>query len=142
MMVSKQILSAKDQIQCVKLPKLYLRNEIPVDPSEVATPRKLKKWGYLDCVGSKIASDDVVSINVLIGASFTKALEPTDFIASKNEDPYALDPYVLGWCVVRHIENSCKEDDVISCKRITIQDAKTKQISSHHFEIQKEMKDT
>ena len=67
-MVSKQILSARDQIQCVKLPKLYLRNEIPVDPSEVATQHKLKKWGYLDCVGSKIASDDTVSINVLIGA--------------------------------------------------------------------------
>ena len=43
-MVSKQVLSTRDQIHWVKLPKLYTRKEIPVDPSEVATPLKLKKW--------------------------------------------------------------------------------------------------
>ena len=42
-MLSKQVLSAIDQIDWVKLPKLYTRKEIPVDPSEVATPLKLKK---------------------------------------------------------------------------------------------------
>ena len=42
-MVSKQVLSTRDQIHWVKLPKLYTRKEIPVDPSEVATPLKLKK---------------------------------------------------------------------------------------------------
>ena len=42
-MLSKQVLSARDQIDLVKLPKLYTRKEIPVDPSEVATPLKLKK---------------------------------------------------------------------------------------------------
>ena len=43
-MVSKQVLSTRDQIHWVKFPKLYTRKEIPVDPSEVATPLKLKKW--------------------------------------------------------------------------------------------------
>ena len=42
-MLSKQVLSAIDQIDWVKLPKLYTRKEIPVDPSEVTTPLKLKK---------------------------------------------------------------------------------------------------
>ena len=42
-MLSKQVLSAIDQIDWVKLPKLYTRKEIPVDPSEVAIPLKLKK---------------------------------------------------------------------------------------------------
>ena len=41
-MVSKQVLGARDQIHWVKLPKLYTRKEIPVDPAEVATPLKLK----------------------------------------------------------------------------------------------------
>ena len=68
-------------------------------------------------------------------------MEPTDFIVSKNEGPYALET-VLGWCVVGSIGRSCKGDDVIGCSRIAVQDAKTKQISRHNFEIQKEKKDT
>ena len=87
-MVSKQVLSTRDQIHWVKLPKLYTRKEIPVDPSEVATPLKLKKWHYLDCIAGKIASDDAVSIDVLIGANCVKALGPIDFIAHKNGGPY------------------------------------------------------
>ena len=43
-MISKQVLSTRDEIHWVKFPKLYTRKEIPVDPSEVATPLKLKKW--------------------------------------------------------------------------------------------------
>ena len=86
-MVSKQVLSARDQIHWVKLPKLYTWKEIPVDPSELATPLKLKNWRYLDLIAGKIASDDAVSIDVLIGANCTKGLEPIDFIASKNEGP-------------------------------------------------------
>ena len=140
-MVSKQVSRTRDQIHWLKLPKLYTRKEIPVDPSEVATPLKLKKWNYLDCIARKIASDDAVSIDVLIGASCTKALEPIDFIASKNGGPYALET-VLGWCVVGPIGRSCKRDDIVSCNRIAVQDAGTKQLSKHHFEIQKEVNDT
>ena len=82
--VSKQVLSTRDQIHWVKLLKLYTRKEIPVDSSEVATSLKLKKWRYLYCIADKIASDDAGSIDVLIGANCTRALEPIDFIACKN----------------------------------------------------------
>ena len=91
-MVTKQVLGARDQINWVKLPKLYTRKETPVDPAEVTTPLKLKKCRYLDCIAGKIASDDAISIDVLIDANCTKASEPIDFIASKNGVPYA-----LGW---------------------------------------------
>ena len=87
-MVSKQVLSTRDQIHWVKFPKLYTRKEIPVDPSEVATPLKLKKWCQPDCIAGKIASDDAVSIVVLIGANCAKALGPIDFIAHENGGPY------------------------------------------------------
>ena len=82
-----------------------------------------------------------MSIDILIGENCAKALEPIDFIASKNGGPYALET-VLGWCVVGPIGRSCKRDDVISCNRIAVQDAGTKQLSRYHFEIQKEVKDT
>ena len=68
-------------------------------------------------------------------------MEPIDSIASKNGGLYALET-VLGWCIVGPIGRSCKGNDVISCNRIAVQDAGTKQISRLHFEIQKEVKDT
>ena len=49
---------------------------------------------------------------------------------------------VLDWCVVGTIGSSCKADDVISYDRTAVQDQETKQISRHHLEIQKEVKDT
>ena len=140
-MVSKQVLSTRNQIHWVKLPKLYTRKDIPVDPSKVANSLKLKKWRYLDCIAGKIVSDDAVSIDVLIGANCTKAFEPIDFIASKNGGLYALET-VLGWCVVGPIVRICKRDDVIICNRIAVEGAGTKQISRHQFEFQKEVKDT
>ena len=79
-----QVLSTRDQIHWVKLPKLCTIIETPIHPSEVATSLKLKKWHYLDGIADKIASDDAVSIDVLIGANCTRALEPIDFIACKN----------------------------------------------------------
>ena len=47
----------------------------------------------------------------------------------------------MGWGVVRPIGRSCK-GDYINCNRIAVQDAETKQISKHHFKIQKRVKDT
>ena len=82
-----------------------------------------------------------MSIDVLIGANCAKTLEPIDFIASKNGGPNALET-VLGQCVAGLIGRSCIGDDVISCNRTAVQEAGTKQISRHHFEIQKEVKDT
>ena len=70
-----------------------------------------------------------------------QTLEPTDFVASKNGGHYAFET-VLGWCVVGPTGSSCKGDDAISCNRIAVQDAGTKQMSRSHFEIQKDVKDT
>lgn len=55
-------MDANDQIHWVKLPKVCSRKEIPVDPSAVATPFKLKKMQYLDCITNKIASDNALSM--------------------------------------------------------------------------------
>ena len=49
---------------------------------------------------------------------------------------------VLVWCVVGPTGSSCKRDDVIRWNRTAVQDAGTKHISWHHFEIQKEVKET
>ena len=63
------------------------------------------------CITDKIDSDDVVSIDVLIGTNCTEVLEPINFIVSKNEGPY-------GWCVVRPIESIYGRVDIINCDRV------------------------
>ena len=68
-----------------------------------------------------------MSIDVLIGENCAKALEPIDFIASKNGGPYALET-VLEWCVAGPIGRSCKGNDIISYNRIAVRDAGTKRI--------------
>ena len=31
----------------LKLPKTYTRDQLPVNPEDIATPEKISKWGYL-----------------------------------------------------------------------------------------------
>ena len=52
---------------------MHSRREIPIDPPEVATLLKLKKYHYPYCIAGKIDSDDAVSFDSLLGANYTKA---------------------------------------------------------------------
>ena len=99
LMVSKQPLPKDKRIQWVKLPKLYSREQIPVDSAEIATPEKLERWRYLDSIVKEIARGDKVSVDMLIGANFIQALEPISVISSQDGGPYALQT-ILGWCIV------------------------------------------
>ena len=72
LMISAPITSPKNQIHWIKLPKSLARKEIPLDPVEIATPIKLRKWKYLDKVAKHFATDDEVSVDLLIGANCVK----------------------------------------------------------------------
>ena len=79
------------------LPKLYSRREIPVDKEEIATPRKIREWEYLQPISNEIVQND--DAGLLIGENCMKALEPTRILQSQNDAPYAYKTR-LGWCVV------------------------------------------
>ena len=79
------------------LPKLYSRREIPVDKEEIATPRKIREWEYLQPISNEIVQND--DAGLLIGENCMKALEPTRILQSQNDGPYAYKTR-LGWCVV------------------------------------------
>ena len=141
LLVSKQTVSKNDKVQWLKLPKVFSRKEIPVDQAEIATPEKLTKWKYLNCVAEKIASDDSISVDLLIGANCTEALEPVSVISSQDGGPYALET-ALGWCVVGPIEDNGKGKKVINCNRIAVEDIGTKKVAAQHFQIESQVKDT
>ena len=67
LMVSAPIKPPSNQIHWIKLPKSFTRKEISVDPVEIPTPIKLRKWKYLDKVAKHLATDDEVSVDLLIG---------------------------------------------------------------------------
>ena len=62
----------KDKIiQRLKLQKLYLREQ---RYQWIATPGKLEKLNYVDCIAGYIAKDDKVSIDLLIAANGAQVL--------------------------------------------------------------------
>ena len=117
LMVSAPITLSSNQIHWIKLPKSFTRKEIPVDPVEIPTPIKLRKWKYLDKVAKHLATDDEVSVDLLIGANCVQALEPVDVISSQCGGPYAFCT-ILGWCIVGPIEDRIGSHGTVSCNQV------------------------
>ena len=80
LIVSAPIMLPSNQIHWIKLPKSFTRKEMPVDPVDIATPIKLKKWKYLDKMATHLAADDEVSVDLFVGANCVQALEPLDVV--------------------------------------------------------------
>ena len=123
----------------LKLPKLYSRAELPVDKEEIATPDNISKWEHLEVVSKEIAQVDTIPVGILVGANCIKALEPTQVISSKAGGPYAYKTR-LGWCIVGPINDSAVKNPV-KCNRIAVKDVTTSAVASHHFEIEREVKE-
>ena len=82
----------------INIPKAYTKDDIPVDSNKIATPEKIKKWKHLQQISEEISHSDDVKVELLIGTNCTRALEPVQVIASRNEGPYAMKK-VLRWCI-------------------------------------------
>ena len=113
-MVSAPITLSSNQIHWIKLPKSFTRNEIPVDPMEIPTPIKFRKWKYLDKVAKHLATDDEISVDLLIRANCVQALEAVDVISSQCGGSYEFCT-ILGWCIVGPIEDRIGSHGTVSC---------------------------
>ena len=91
--------AASGKNRCLKIPKAFSRDELQVDAEDIATPEKIAKWEYLDEILHEISQSSDVEIGLLIGANWSKALEPNKIIPSRNGGPDAFRT-ILGWCVV------------------------------------------
>ena len=74
-------------------------SDLPIGAKEVATKEKLRKWKYLDNINKKAWQDDNTKIGILIGANFSKAIEPIEVIPSQEERSYAFQT-IFGWYTV------------------------------------------
>ena len=61
-----------------------------------------------------------------------KALEPLEILQSRNEGPYAFKAR-LGWCIVGPASQN--NNNTVSCNRIAVRQADTKQVGTHFFQV-------
>lgn len=73
---------------CIELPKTYTRDEIPASAEEIPHPELVGKWQHLKSVADKMPSlEQGLKVCLLIGTNCPKAIEPKDFVESKDGGP-------------------------------------------------------
>ena len=74
----------------INIPRAYIKDDLPVDSSKIVTTEKIKNWKYSQEISEEISQSDDVKVKLLIGANCTRALEPVQVIASRDDGPYAM----------------------------------------------------
>ena len=121
----------------INLPSCYTRKELPVDPEEIPTPEKLRRWHHLQTIASEMP---ICTSWCLIVANCLPALEPMEFIRSKAGGPYAY-KMKLFWCVVGPIGHRITGKETVTCNRIVVKEINSSNLANHHFQIKTEIKD-
>ena len=119
----------------------YTQNQLPVDTNEVATPKKLEKWKYLEAILGEISEKDDIKLDLLIGANCVKALESIKIISSKAQGPYAYKT-MLGWCVVGPVGVNKAYLNEMKCNNIYVHEANSIKRANHHFALKGPVRET
>ena len=124
----------------ISLPETYTKEELRVDFWEVETDEKLKKWKSLSCVADEVIKGDRnVSIELLIRANCTRALEPIKVIPSRNDGPYAIKT-VLDCCIFGPISNRNPSEGKISCNQTAVMEGGSKRVGRLYFTVENKLK--
>ena len=124
----------------IKLPKTFTRDEIPGTETEILRPELSRKWQPLKRVAEQVPTYMTnVKIGLLIRTNCPKAIEPKDFVASKNGGPFAVLTFA-GWTIVGPLCMS-NNDHSVDCNRIIVQEAGLDRPSEHHFIVEKSVKE-
>ena len=124
---------ADEHQKWIKLPSSYTKEEILVDRSEIATSAKLKQRQYLEKISRFLGENDNISVDLLIGANYTEALQPLEGIPSQQVGPYAYRT-ILGPIVDEN-------PDAVSRNRIAVFQAEKESIAKDHFQEQNKCED-
>ena len=124
----------------INVPRCYTRKELPVDPEEIPTPEKLRRWHYLQTIASETVQNPSVHVGVVIGDNCLPALVPTEFIRSEADGPYAYKTK-LGWCIVGPIAQGNSGKETMTCNRIAVKEISSSNLANHHFQIKTEVQD-
>ncbi len=74
-----------------------------------------------------------------LGTNCPKAIEPKDFVASKNGGPFAVLTFA-GWTIVGPLYMS-NDDQTVDCHRIMVQEVSADKPSDRHFMVEESVKE-
>ena len=81
----------------VRLPRTYVRQQIPAARDEILRTELLNKWPHLKQIAMRISAYmENVEFGILIGLNCPGALRPRDVIHGNQDEPYAVKS-LLGW---------------------------------------------
>ena len=80
------------------------------------------------------------NVELLIGADFTRALEPIEVIRSKNDGPFPIKA-VFGWCIVGSLSCSNHINGKFLCIKAAVQYTRANKIGSHYFVMEDKVKE-
>ena len=109
-----------------------------MDNKDITQPSQLKQWKYLEHITNQFNFEDDLPVGLLIRANYVKAIEPLEILQSRNEGPYAFKTR-LGWCIVGPVSQNNK--NTVSCNRIAVRQADTKQVGTHFFQVGNQVHD-
>ena len=73
-------------VDLFNIQKAYTKDDLPVDSRKIPTP----EWKYLQEIPKEISHSYDVKVELLVGANWTRALEPVQVINSRNGVLYAM----------------------------------------------------
>ena len=103
------------------------------------TPAKIKEWKHLRSTSNEVVQRDDVQVGLLIGANCMEVLELTKILQSEGGGTYAY-KNGLSWYAVGPM-NCVSKGITTSCNRVTVRDVASSKLASHHFAVEKSVKD-
>ena len=124
----------------INLTRYYTRKALSVDPEEISTPNKLRRWQHLQTIASETVQNPSVYVGVLILANCLPTLEPTELIRSEAGGRYVYKTK-LGWCIVRPICQGNNGKETMTSNKIAVIEIHSNNLANHHFQIKTKVQD-
>lgn len=85
--------------ECIELPPVYTREDIPLEKTSIPTKETAKAWTHLLSVADEMPDLLGCPAGLLIGYDCVRALKPKEVVSGAEHEPYAVKTH-LGWSVV------------------------------------------
>lgn len=108
--VNGLVIEKLDGTSKLELPKLYTKEQLPVDKSDIAGKSVTNQWPYLRKISKQMPEiREDIPVALLLGNNVPKALEPHECIRSEQNGPYAVKT-LYGWTVCGPVGTKTKSD--------------------------------
>jgi hypothetical protein len=119
--IDNLVLSDSNGHNSIEMPKMYTREDIPVNHDQIPKRRILKEWPHLMPIIDRIPEyKPSLEIGILIGSNCPEALQPLQVVPSSGRGPFAV-RYQFGWTVNGPVHVKTDSNGV-TCHRILISD--------------------